>query len=220
MALKRKPVKATSRKVTRKSRKPLKRQLKRRKKMVLDIVNFGHPVLRQKGAKIEKVTPEVKQLIDSMLETMKHAHGVGLAAQQIGQALQLAVIDVRGIEDRPSTLHLDGEPADVAAFMPLILLNPEVKPVNAAVKGPEGCLSFPEIYADIERPESVDVTVMTLDGKTKSFRCGGLLSRAVQHENDHLNGILFIDRMDRNTKAELKPEIDDLQAATKKKLKK
>ncbi len=188
--------------------------------MVLEIVKFGHPVLRQKGAKIEQITPEVKKLVANMMETMKDAHGVGLAAQQIGEALQLAVIDVRGIEDRPSTLELDGKPADVDAFMPLVLLNPEVKPVNDPVKGPEGCLSFPEIYADIERPESVDVTVTTLDGKTKSFRAGGLLSRAIQHENDHLNGILFIDRMDRRTKQDLKPEIDDIQAATKKALKK
>jgi len=211
---------ATSRKTASKSRKPLKRRAKRRKKMVLEIVKFGHPVLRQKGAKIEKITPEVRQLIDNMLATMKDAHGVGLAAQQIGQALQLAVIDVRGVEDRPSTLHLDGKPADVEAFMPLILINPEVKGTNEPVKGPEGCLSFPEIYADIERPESVDVTVLTVDGKTLTFRCGGLLSRAVQHETDHLNGVLFIDRMDRGTKQQLKPEIDDLQAATKKALKK
>lgn len=188
--------------------------------MVLEIVKFGHPVLRQKGASIEKITPEVKQLIEDMLATMKEAHGVGLAAQQIGQALQLAVIDVRGIEDRPSTLELDGKSADVDAFMPLVLINPVVKAVNEPVKGPEGCLSFPEIYADIERPESVDVTITTTDGGTKTFRCGGLLSRAVQHETDHLNGILFIDRMDRATKQQLKPEIDELQVATKKKLKK
>ena len=198
----------------------MKRRTKKQKEMVLEIVKFGHPVLRQKGAKIEQITPEVKKLVANMMETMKDAHGVGLAAQQIGEALQLAVIDVRGIEDRPSTLELDGKPADVDAFMPLVLLNPEVKPVNDPVKGPEGCLSFPEIYADIERPESVDVTVTTLDGKTKSFRAGGLLSRAIQHENDHLNGILFIDRMDRRTKQDLKPEIDDIQAATKKALKK
>lgn len=198
----------------------MKRRTKKQKEMVLEIVKFGHPVLRQKGAKIEQITPEVKKLVANMMETMKDAHGVGLAAQQIGEALQLAVIDVRGIEDRPSTLELDGKPADVDAFMPLVLLNPEVKPVNDPVKGPEGCLSFPEIYADIVRPESVDVTVTTLDGKTKSFRAGGLLSRAIQHENDHLNGILFIDRMDRRTKQDLKPEIDDIQAATKKALKK
>lgn len=211
---------AKKRKTAVKRRKSPAKRTKRRKKMVLEIVKFGHPVLRQKGAKIEQITPEVKKLVSDMLETMKDAHGVGLAAQQIGLALQLAVIDVRGIEDRPSTLEINGKPADIDAFMPLILLNPEVKPVNDPVKGPEGCLSFPEIYADIERPESVDVTVSTLDGKTKTFRCGGLLSRAVQHENDHLNGILFIDRMDRGTKQQLKPEIDDLQTATKKALKK
>ena len=211
---------AQSRKTKPKSRKPLKRRLKRRKKMVLEIVKFGHPVLRQKGAKIEKITPEIRQLIENMLETMHDAHGVGLAAQQIGQALQLAVVDVTGVEDRPSTLELDGKPAEVEPFMPLVLINPEIKPVNAPVKGPEGCLSFPEIYGDIERPETVDVTIMTVDGGTKTFRCGGLLSRAVQHETDHLNGILFIDRMDRSTKQQLKPEIEDLQAATKKALKK
>lgn len=188
--------------------------------MLLEIVKYGHPVLRQKGAKIGKITPEVSKLIDDMMDTMKDAHGIGLAAQQIGQALQLAVIDVRGIEDRPSTLELSGKPADVDKFMPLVLINPELKPVGEPVKGPEGCLSFPEIYGEIERPESVDVTALNAKGETVSFRCGGLLSRAVQHETDHLNGILFIDRMDRSTKQNLKPEIDELQAATKKQLKK
>lgn len=183
--------------------------------MILEIVKYGSPVLRQKGARIETITPEIKQLIADMFDTMVENHGVGLAAQQVGVAKQLTVIDVRGVKDRPSTLELAGRPADVASIMPLVLINPEVTPVNEPVAGPEGCLSFPEIFTDISRPESVDVRALDATGKPISFRCGGLLARAVQHETDHLNGLLFIDRMDKKTKAELQPELDDLQAATK-----
>ena len=183
--------------------------------MILEIVKYGSPVLRQKGARIETITPEIKQLIADMFDTMVENHGVGLAAQQVGVAKQLTVIDVRGVKDRPSTLELDGQPADVASIMPLVLINPEVTPVNEPVAGPEGCLSFPEIFADIARPETVDVRALDATGKPISFRCGGLLARAVQHETDHLNGLLFIDRMDKKTKAELQPELDDLQATTK-----
>ena len=186
--------------------------------MILEIVKYGSPVLRQKGARIETITPEIKQLIADMFDTMVENHGVGLAAQQVGVAKQLTVIDVRGMKDRPSTLELAGRPADVASIMPLVLINPEVTPVNEPVAGPEGCLSFPEIFAEISRPEAVDVKALDAKGKPLAFRCGGLLARAVQHETDHLNGLLFIDRMDKKTKAELQPELDDLQAATKKKL--
>ncbi len=185
--------------------------------MILPVVKYGNPVLRQKGARIEAITPEIKQLIADMFETMEAADGVGLAAQQIGRAVQLTVIDVSPVDEkeRPSTLELEGKPADVKAFMPLVLINPEVKPVNAPVNGGEGCLSFPEIYAEISRPESVEVTALNAKGERIQFRCGGLLAKAVQHEVDHLNGILFIDRMDQKTKAELKPELDFLQAETK-----
>jgi len=184
--------------------------------MILEIVKYGHPALRQKGAKIESITSEIKKLIANMFETMEQNHGVGLAAQQVGVAKQLTVIDVRAVAaDRPSTLELDGQPADVASIMPLVLINPVVTPVGAPATGGEGCLSFPEIFAEIARPETVDVRALDAQGKTISFRCGGLLARAVQHETDHLNGILFIDRMDKKTKAELQPELDELQAVTK-----
>ena len=183
--------------------------------MILPVVKYGQPVLRQKGARIESVTAEIRQLIADMFETMNASKGIGLAAQQVGRALQLTVLDLRAITDRPSTLELNGKPADVNDFMPLVLINPEVKPVNELVAGPEGCLSFPEIYAEISRPESVDVKALNETGQLLEFRCGGLLARAVQHEADHLNGILFIDRMDRKTKAELRDELDELQATTK-----
>ncbi len=184
--------------------------------MILDVVKFGHPALRKKGARVAAITPAIKELIANMFETMYDARGIGLAAQQVGEALQITVIDVRAASaERPSTLELKGKPASVEEFMPLVLINPEIKPAGEPVAGPEGCLSFPEIYADIIRPETVEVTAMNEKGDRIEFRCGGLLARAAQHEADHLNGILFIDRMDAETKQQLKPELDQLQAGTK-----
>ena len=183
--------------------------------MILEVVTYGHPALRQKGARVESITLAIKQLIADMFDTMHANKGVGLAAQQVGQALQLTVVDVRGVTDRPSSLELNGKPAEVHGFMPLVLINPELSPVGETVAGPEGCLSFPEMFADIKRAEFVEVKALDGSGKAIEFRAGGLLSRAVQHEVDHLNGILFIDRMDRKTKEELRPELEALQAATR-----
>ena len=106
--------------------------------MILPIVKYGHPVLRQKGARIEKITPEIKQLIADMFETMEASHGIGLAAQQIGKALQLTVIDVRAVEDRPSTLVLKGSPAAVADSRPLWRIKSERTPTGEPVAGGEG----------------------------------------------------------------------------------
>jgi peptide deformylase len=188
--------------------------------MILPVVKYGHPVLRQKGELIKKITPEIKQLIADMFETMHANHGVGLAAQQVGRALQLTVIDVRDAKERPSTLELDGKPADVEKFMPLVLINPEIKPCGEPAIAGEGCLSFPEIYAEISRLEGVDVKALNEKLKPVEFRAGGLLSRAIQHELDHLNGILFIDRMATEDKRELKPKLNELQAKTKAELQK
>jgi len=186
--------------------------------MILPIVTYGHPVLRQKGARIETITSEITALIADMMDTMRDANGIGLAAQQIGQEFQLTVIDVTGMNDRPSTLAVGGKNADPESIMPLVLMNPEIKPLNDAVAGPEGCLSFPELYADITRPESVEVTAMNEKGETINFVCGGLLARAVQHETDHLHGVLFIDRMSKSARARMKPELDALLYQTKREM--
>ena len=186
--------------------------------MILAIIKYGHPTLRQKGVRIEKITPKIKRLIADMFETMRERRGVGLAAQQVGQALQLTVIDVREVKDRPSTLELKGKPADVNGIMPLVLINPEIKPTGDPVAAGEGCLSFPEIYGEISRPGLVDVKALNEKLKPVEFRAGGLLSRVIQHEMDHLNGILFIDRMTKKTKDEIRAELDALQAATKSEL--
>ena len=185
--------------------------------MLLDIVKYGNPVLRQKGERVGEIMPEITQLINDMVETMHEAHGIGLAAQQVGKALQLTMVDVTDVEDRPSRMSIDGEVVKPEDYMPLILLNPEWTAVgDTKEEAPEGCLSFPEVYSDINRHEEIDVMAMDEKGEAVAFRCGGLLARAIQHEWDHLQGILFIDRMDAITRAELKPEIDAIQVETRK----
>src|SRR2546421_10576096 len=159
--------------------------------MILEIVKYGTPVLRAKGEKITSVTAPIKKLIADMFETMYAHKGVGLAAQQVGLALQLTVIDVRGVTDRPSSLEMRGSPVDVAEFMPLVLLNPRITAVGKPVSGPEGCLSFPEICGEISRPDVVDVEALDKGGKTIQFRCGGVVARAGPHENHSLPGIPF-----------------------------
>ncbi len=187
--------------------------------MKLQVRKYGDPILRQKGARVEKITPEIKKLVADMFDTMYDARGIGLAAQQVGHALQLTIIDVRGIKDRPSTMEVGGKPVDVETHMPLVLINPELKPGAETVKGAEGCLSFPEIFADITRPAEVEVTATSDKGERVSFRAGGLLAKAVQHEFDHLQGILFIDRMASDTKREFKAELEALAEETKAELK-
>jgi peptide deformylase len=183
--------------------------------MILPIVKYGHPALRQRGARVEQVTPEIQRLIQDMFETMYAAKGIGLAAQQVDRALQVMVIDVREVPDRPSSLELEGRAADVNAFMPLALINPEIKPTGPVCEGAEGCLSFPELFSEVPRPEQVEVSALDAQGQPLRFRCGGLLSRVIQHEFDHLQGILFIDRMSLKNKQDLKPELDLLVAETR-----
>ena len=179
--------------------------------MVRRIVKYGDPVLRQRGAAITHIDDELRELAADMLETMDAANGVGLAAQQVGEALQLAVIDVRLIEDRPSTMSIDGEPVDLEAQMPLILINPELELGKIKQAGTEGCLSFPEITAEILRSEEVNVRALTIDGERIEFGATGLLARAIQHEYDHLQGILFIDRMNSATRTALAGKLKRLQ---------
>lgn len=186
--------------------------------MVLPIVTYGHPVLRKPGARIDSLTPDLLRLIDDMFDTMYESNGIGLAAQQVGHALQLAVIDVRGVDDRPSWIEIGGVAADVATAMPLVLVNPTLAPGAEMILGPEGCLSFPEVFGDISRPAVVGVKATNRLGQPFEFRCGGLLARAIQHEWDHLQGILFIDRMSADVKALVREDFERIQAETRRKL--
>jgi peptide deformylase len=184
--------------------------------MILSILQYGDPVLRAKGDRIETIDDRIRELAANMIETMHAAHGVGLAAQQIGEALQLTVLDISAVEDdRPSTLKLDGQDLDPKTAMPLVLINPEIDLGDETEVGVEGCLSFPEITGDIERAQSVTVRAQTLEGGAIQVEAGGFLARAIQHEGDHLNGILFIDRMRSAAKAALSSRLRRLQKETR-----
>jgi peptide deformylase len=183
--------------------------------MILQILEYGDPILRAKGKPVENIDDRIGELTAYMIETMHAANGVGLAAQQVGEALQLTVLDVSLVEDRPSTLKLDGKEVDPKAAMPLVLINPEIELRGTTEVGVEGCLSFPEITGDIERSKSVTVRAQTLEGGTIEIEASGFLARAIQHEGDHLNGILFIDRMNSAAKAALSSRLKRLQKETR-----
>jgi len=183
--------------------------------MILSILQYGDPILRAKGKQIEKIDDHIRELAASMIETMHAANGIGLAAQQVGEALQLTVLDISQIEDRPSTLRLNGKDVDPTESMPLVLINPEIELGGETEIGTEGCLSFPEINGPIERAESTMARAQNLEGDKIEIVAGGLLARAIQHEVDHLNGILFIDRMNSAAKAALSSRLKRLQKQTK-----
>ena len=183
--------------------------------MILSILQYGDPILRAKGKQIEKIDDHIRELAANMIETMHAANGIGLAAQQVGEALQLTVLDVSQIEDRPSTLKVNGKDVDPTASMPLVLINPEIELGCETQIGTEGCLSFPEITGQIERAESTTARAQNLEGDKIEIVASGLLARAIQHEVDHLNGILFIDRMNSAAKAALSSRLKRLQKETK-----
>jgi peptide deformylase len=183
--------------------------------MILSILQYGDPILRAKGKQIEKIDDHIRELAASMIETMHVANGIGLAAQQVGEALQLTVLDISQIEDRPSTLRLNGKDVDPTESMPLVLINPEIEVGGETEIGTEGCLSFPEINGQIERAESTMARAQNLEGDKIEIVASGLLARAIQHEVDHLNGILFIDRMNSAAKAALSSRLKRLQKQTK-----
>jgi peptide deformylase len=183
--------------------------------MIRDIVKYGDPVLRTKGKRLEAIDDEIRALAADMLETMYEANGVGLAAQQVGRTLQLTVIDVSDAESRLSRMWRGGEEVDPKEHMPLILVNPELQLNDEAEIGTERCLSFPEITAEIPRALKVKVNAQDLNGNRVEFEAAGLLGRAVQHETDHLNGILFIDRLSSAAKAALAGKLKRLAAKSK-----
>ncbi len=183
--------------------------------MGLRIVHYNDRILRKKGEKIIVFGAALKKLAAEMVEAMHAAHGIGLAAQQVGQAIQLCVIDLRNTESE-FDWEYDGARTPLELFMPLVLVNPVVTTVaKPETVYEEGCLSFPKIHGDVVRPDRCTVKFQDLGGHPHVLTCTGLLSRCVQHEVDHLNGVLFIDRMAKELKAALEPELKELKKRTK-----
>jgi len=158
--------------------------------VVHEIVTYGQDVLRRKAMPVVAVTPALRALVRDMLDTMYAAHGVGLAAEQIGHEESVCVIDVPADAEKPECVA-----CNAAIPMPLVLFNPSITATAGQQRNEEGCLSFPEICAPITRPSQVTVTYLDLDGKPQTAIAQGLLARAILHETDHLNGVLLVDRM-------------------------
>jgi peptide deformylase len=148
----------------------------------LEIHYLGDRALRQPAKRIAKVDQSIRQLIQEMLQTMYSADGIGLAAPQVGINKQLIVIDTE--PDKPEN-------------PPLVLINPVIKRLGRSLCNfQEGCLSVPGVYMDVTRPEEIEVSYKDENGRPQTLKANGLLSRAIQHEIDHLNGVMFVDRVE------------------------
>ncbi|CAF0701047.1 peptide deformylase [Candidatus Methylacidithermus pantelleriae] len=182
--------------------------------MILPIVLYGNPILRKKGEPVQRFDDTLRRLAQDMVETM-HAHkGVGLAAQQVGVALQVAVIDVRGVTDRPSSFIADGKKIPVADWMPLVLINPKLELTKSKEPSEEGCLSFPGLRLTVPRARRVLVRCQDLEGRPLVFEASGFLSIVIQHEWDHLMGRLFIDYLDPMERQSLREILDKIREGT------
>lgn len=175
--------------------------------MLLEIVNYGDAVLRQKCRPVTNVDESIHVLASNMLQTMEAANGVGLAAPQIGLPIQMAVVDIGSEEESTTLVELDGKPVTLGEIMPLVFINPELELLEPLEGFVEGCLSIPGINANVIRHSIVVANLELLDGRKIELKCNGLLARAIQHECDHLNGVLFIDRLNSAQKMMLKKKL-------------
>ena len=155
---------------------------------VLSMRRYGDPILRQVARPVEAVTPEIRRIIADMIDTMWHEVGIGLAAPQVGISLRLLVMD-------------DGK------GHPRALINPAITEARGAVRAEEGCLSIPGIFGDVERSQWIRVMAGGEDGAPIDFTVEGLPARVIQHEIDHLDGVLFIDRLPPVTRDRIKKRI-------------
>ena len=147
---------------------------------ILKILKYGDPVLRQKAKEVSKISKKIKTLIENMIDTMYANNGVGLAAPQVGESLRIFVIDV----------SKDNEP-----YNPVVFVNPKIIKKDGAICVKEGCLRFPEAFVNVRRYSDVKVKALDINGRpfVLDAKNGELMAYAIQHENDHLDGVLFID---------------------------
>lgn len=192
--------------------------------MILRVTRYGEPVLRRKCERVERFDDALKDLVSSMFETMYEEGGVGLAAPQVDVEQLVFVLDVSQLEPEDLDYELDGKCPPIDLIMPMAMVNPVVKLLpGPPVWGEEGCLSIPGLRGEVPRAEHVEVTFQDVGGAPHQLRAGGWFARVIQHEFDHLQGVLFIDhleardarRLDARLKR-MKRESRDFLAATPK----
>lgn len=160
--------------------------------MANPICTYGNPVLRTKSQPVKKVSDELRTLADRMIGLMYSAEGIGLAAEQIGRTEALFVLDIPSRADQDE----QGRPNNPGITMPMAVFNPEIIGISEEIDDyEEGCLSFPGIHVTVTRPKEVVLRYLDRNGMEQTLNAKGLLARAIQHENDHLNGVLLVDHM-------------------------
>lgn len=166
----------------------------------LNLVTYPGPVLRKQAAVIKAMDANLIKTADEMFEVMYENNGIGLAGPQVGMSRRLLVIDIRE----------DGKPV-------YVMINPRITKREGEVECEEGCLSLPDVFGDVKRAERVQVVYIDCDGEEQTLEAEGMLARAIQHEIDHLNGVLFIDRLEKSQRKAVEPRLRDLTHSSKQK---
>ena len=172
---------------------PYNRQVSELRELHLKIVTYPHPTLRHKSKPIKRVDRELQAIVRQMLDLMYEANGVGLAANQVDLPIRLFVVNLE---------------ADPANGEEMVFINPVISNPKNPEEGEEGCLSLPGLYGNVTRPKKVRVNAFNLQGEEVRADIDGLFARVVQHETDHLDGVLFVDRMSETAKIEVESELD------------
>lgn len=163
---------------------------------VLPIYVAPHPVLKKPAEPVAAVTDDIRALVKDMFETMYATRGIGLAAPQVGHSLRILVMDVEQTGDTPEGDDAEAAPAALVPGKPIAVINPEIVWTSDELNTyEEGCLSIPGQYAEVERPEKVRVKYLDENGQAQEMEADGLLATCVQHEIDHLDGVLFVDHL-------------------------
>lgn len=186
--------------------------------MLLRVTQYGEPILRKVGTAITEFDADLAQLADDMVDTMYDEEGIGLAAQQIGKAIQLFVLDVRPPEgEQPAfDYSFDGKQPPLDLIMPMALANPKVSIIDSSEDVyEEGCLSFPDVRGKVTRPIGVRCEFQDTEGNSHILDATGLLGRCILHESDHLNGELFIDKMDKRDLQRMTPRIKKIKRGSR-----
>ena len=166
--------------------------------MILQMRYYGDPILRKRAQPVLEITDEIREICHNMIETMRHYDGIGLAAPQVGYLLRIFVSNV-AYEDEKGDIHL---------CEPKVYINPTLSnPSDALVERSEGCLSIPKLYAAVARPLSIDLEAQDMEGTLFQEKCYGYQARNRMHEKDHLDGVLFIDRIKGKRRTELEPAL-------------
>lgn len=179
----------------------------------LSILHYPADSLRAKAAPIERVTDEVRSVVGRMVDLMYDAEGIGLAAPQVGVSWRLFVLDVPPTEDDERSIHAEPPTATPG---PMAFINPRIeKYIGPPIRGEEGCLSLPEIRGEVLRPPEVIVRALDAHGDEFTFHAAGLLARCIQHENDHLDGVLIMDRFTQVSRLKTRGAIRELERAVR-----